>query len=155
MGAAVQLIEFSVNEIAEKLNRNPKALYPHIRKMREVGLIVPSRQRLVGKRVETVYAPVSRRIEMSRDRFDPEYRTAIKKKLKLLIRQTEREQMRYLDSVLDEDYSISLRLFLHLRPEHVRQLKAKLLEVADWAREREDRESGIDLGTTILMAPLK
>jgi hypothetical protein len=155
LGAGVRLRQFSVNELAEGVERNPKALYPHVRQMVEVGLFKQIGERLSGKRIEAVYAPVSQSIEIPRDNFDPAYRDAIRKKIRAVVRQTEREYMRYLDSVTDEDRSLSLRYFLKLTPARIVELKSKLMEIGKWAQAFEDEEGTEEVAATFLAAPLR
>ncbi|MBC8063909.1 MAG: helix-turn-helix transcriptional regulator [Chlorobia bacterium] len=155
MGAAVRLKMFSVNEIAEEIGRSPKAMYPHIQKMLDFGLVRHVANRLAGKRSESVYEPVSLSIIMPRDNFSPEYRNAVKRKLKSLIRQTEREQIRYLDSVVDEDLSTSMRLFFRLRPDRLPELRRRLMDIGKWANENDDPENGIQIASTFLVVPIQ
>ena len=155
LGASVRMRKFSVNELAEKVGRNPKALYPHVRQMVEVGLLKQVEERLSGKRIEAIYAPVSGRIEIPRDNFDPEYRRAIRMKLRATIRQTEREYLRYLDGVTDEDRSISVRYFLKLSPGRIVELKKKLMEIGKWAETLADEDGAEEIAATFLAAPLK
>lgn len=155
LGAAVRLRQFSINELGELTGRNPKALYPHVRAMQGVGLIKQVDQRLSGKRIEAIYAPVSTRIELPRDNFDPEYRKAVRQKLRGVIRQTEREHLRYLDSITDEDLSVVFRLFLKLPPSRIPELKQRLADIGRWATGLEEEPEAIEIGATFLAAPLK
>lgn len=123
--------------------------------MVQVGLIKQVDSRLAGKRIEAIYAPVSDRIEMPRDNFDPEYREALRQKLRGVIRQTEREQLRYMDSVEGQDLSIGYRFFLKIPPSRIPELKKRLADVASWALTLEEDPDAIELGATFLVAPLK
>lgn len=90
--------ECSVAELASQLGRRPDALYYHIRKLVEVGLIEEMGSRRTAHREESVYRTRGQPVEIRLDRDDPKKIRTVHRLLGALLRLTDRDLKDAIDS---------------------------------------------------------
>lgn len=81
----------SVAEVADLLGRTADSLYYHVRKLVEVGLLIPSGTRETARRDETLYRTPGRRMRLPHDPKDGELTELRLKAFAALLRLTERD----------------------------------------------------------------
>ena len=67
----------SIRELAEQVGARPTALYHHLEKLLDVGLVIEAGSRLRNRRRETLYETVAQRLRLSRAHRDPKHAEAV------------------------------------------------------------------------------
>ena len=81
----------SIKEIAQAVGKKPSALYHHIEKLLEAGLIREEGARTVNRKQEKLYATPSRRMRLKRALGDPAHAEVMQRIVGSLARQAERD----------------------------------------------------------------
>ena len=79
-----------VRVLAERLGREPEALYYHVRKLVAAGLVYEVGQRLVGRRSEAVFALVAQSLQVDTETRTPRFLEMVGRSASALLRVTER-----------------------------------------------------------------
>lgn len=148
--ALLQIRQASVNELAKHLNRSPKALYYHIKRLCEVELVQVIFTRRVAKRTESVYGLVADRFIVEEEGEDSELRRAQRRSFKALLRRVEREVVQ----AEETKEGVNLNLFrfgIGLKTEDMEEFHRKLQEAFRFARQRETDQGDIRLTLTAIL----
>lgn len=81
----------TVGDLAQRLGKPRGSLYYHVRKLVDIGVLVETERRLVGRRYESVYTVAGDRIAVGADPSTPAGRTAAAKLVWSSLRQAGRE----------------------------------------------------------------
>lgn len=148
----------SIKEIAHAVGKKPSALYHHIEKLLEAGLIREEGSRTVNRRHEKLYATPSRRMRLKKALADPANADVIRRVVGAVARQAERDFARGQvgESALTDGESRNLgfyRMVAKPGPERLARINALLHEVGELLWEESDPD-GEAMVLTWVMAPV-
>jgi DNA-binding transcriptional ArsR family regulator len=72
-----RLGEASVSILADRIGIKAESLYYHIHLLQTAGLIFTVRERITGRRPETIYAPIAPHFRMDKKNRDPDFLEAL------------------------------------------------------------------------------
>lgn len=149
----------SVRELASHLGRSPQSLYFHLERLLECGLVQEAGVRPVGRRHETLYRLVARRLRIAGDLDDPAYRDALTETGRSIARAAERDYQRALPLENTRLKGPARNLALHhyhahLRPDDKRHVVQVLEELAHFLIDHNDPGRGELLSYTSFLAPV-
>jgi DNA-binding transcriptional ArsR family regulator len=81
----------SVREFAGTIGMAPSAVYHHLRRLEQAGLVVEAGTRRVGRRVERVYRAAAPRMRLIRALAEPAHRKALRRIVTAMCRQMDRD----------------------------------------------------------------
>lgn len=151
----------SVAELARSLDRPADALYYHLRKLLEVGLLVETGTRPTSRQDETIYDFPHRHWHIAYDLDDPDNVAAVRKATAALLRQASRD---FEDGLEHPDARVrgpernlwSLRLEARLGREDLRELHRHLRAIVEILRKpRPTRGRGTLFALSWVLAPLR
>lgn len=149
----------SIKELATAIGKQPSALYHHLEKLLDVGLVREAGTRIVNRRQEKLYATLSRRMRLVHALESGEHDEVMTKVVGALSRQADRDFMRGLANPVakagGEGRNLGFfRLVTKPSPEKLASINEKLLEIAELMWEEDDEESqGDAMVLTWVMAP--
>jgi DNA-binding transcriptional ArsR family regulator len=95
--------EASVSILADRIGIKLESLYYHVHVLQKAGLIVAARERVTGRRPETIYAPVAPHFRIDDKNRDPDFLRALLAMYQSQIRHAERG----LDTALQSEIEAS------------------------------------------------
>lgn len=148
----------SVKELAVAIGMQPSALYHHIDKLLEVGLVVEQGSRVANRKQEKLYATLSRRIRLRRALEEGQHKDIMNRIVATLGRRAERDFARGQEhaSACADGNARNLGFFrLVARPnaEKLARINALLGEVAELMWEDADPDGDV-VALTWVMAPV-
>ncbi|KAA3614377.1 MAG: ArsR family transcriptional regulator [Planctomycetota bacterium] len=146
----------AVAELAELLGRAPDSLYYHLRKLRQVGLVVEKGSRMAGRRREVLYGLPAEKIRLHFDPDNPANVDATSRAVSAMLRLADRSIRAGMENgravIRGEDKNASAgRVKAWLAPEamgEVLELLGKLVEILE--RNRAGNEGQLCSFTYVL-----
>lgn len=148
----------SIRELAAQIGAKPSALYHHINRMLEVGLVVEAGSRVVRRKREQLYATPAPRMRMARALAQDQHRDVMSEIVASLTRQMSRDfgtgSRAATRSVEGEGRNLGFfRLVGRPTPAQLARINACLLEVAEILWQSDDEAADlVTLGW--VMAPV-
>jgi len=149
----------SIKELAEQIGAKPSALYHHIQKMLEVGLVVEAGSRVVRRKREQLYATPAPRMRLIGALASGEHGEAMNEIVAALSRQMARDfkageqsPVKVVDGE-DKNYGF-FRLVGRPTPAQLARLNACLTEIAEILWKADDPDAPL-IGLGWVMAPLE
>ena len=148
----------SIRELAGQIGMQPSALYHHIERLLEVGLIVESGEQVSNRKSEKLYATPSRRMRLRRALSEGHYPEAMDRIVATLGRRAERDFARGQrgDDVRAEGEARNLgffRLVSRADSRRLAKINALLEELAELMWEEPDPDGKL-VALTWIMAPI-
>ena len=149
----------SVADLAQSLGRPADALYYHVRRLLQVGMLVEAGSRGTARRDEALYDVPHRRWHIAYEPDDPDNVEALRKATRALLRQAERD---FAGGFEHPEVSVrgplrnlwSLRLEARLSREDLRQINRHLQAILAILRKpRPTRGRGILTALSWVLAP--
>ncbi|MEM7201060.1 MAG: helix-turn-helix domain-containing protein [Planctomycetota bacterium] len=149
----------SAPELARHLGRSTESLYFHLRKLVACGLVEDVGERRTRRRSERLYRLTAPKLRIAGDLADPDFRDALGDACRTILRATERDYCRALDSpharLQGQARNLSLQHYhVHLTPGDRRRLVQMLEEMTTFLLERNDPDRGTLHALTAVLAPI-
>ncbi len=158
LSAMFALGDTSVNDLAHHMGRDANGLYYHIRLLMKAGLIVDLNKSVGPMREEMVIGLVAKRYQARTAAHSPEYLEFAQKSADTLMRQSMRENRRWMQAVKKDPILFKLadlqRRNFDLTPEKVAELKRRLTAVLEWAESESSPGQGRRLSVLYTVTPL-
>lgn len=149
----------SVNELAERMDREPETLYYHLRLLERVGIVVRAGSRAAAGREEALYRLMGRRLRIDPRQRSPRFLRAMARSCGALLRYAERTFVRSLrrPAFLRGGSTRTRRMeqvVVRLPEPALAELNERLDELQDFLSAADERDADAVYAVTVCVAPV-
>lgn len=134
--------EASVSILADRVGIKPESLYYHVHVLESAGLITPARERVTGRRPETIYAPVAPHFRIDQRNREPAFLEALLAMYRSQLRHAEQglelALLAELETTGNRSKTYVRQYEVSLRPFKADRLKRLLETLSDFLVEADD-----------------
>ncbi len=156
---AMELLEIcSINELAERMDREPETLYYHVRLLERVGIVVRAGSRAAGARKEALYRLMGRRLQIDPRQRSPRFLRAMARSCGALLRYAERTFVKSLkrSAFLPGAGTRTRRMeqvVVRLPDTALAELNERLNELQEFLSAADERDADAVYAVTVCVAP--
>lgn len=147
----------SVAEVGHHVGVAPESLYYHMHKLTDVGLVAEVAKRRAGRRLESVYELVGKRVTVDPGQRSPEYLAALAAVGRSILRAAERAYGRAIERLAAPGSPPGPRPMLlqwsaQLSEESAAELRQRLVEIDDFLSAHDDPVAGHPYSITAVVS---